>query len=527
MSAAFTLWHNSEVGVLADISYILNTATRIAAGDVPYAQFPLAQAPLEFLIQALFIKVGGSHYPVQIAYATIVGGLGTALTFVVARRLLRGAVSSADLVAGVLCLPLVPLGVYGVYPQPFYDSDACVLVLLVLAATLSALDRPSRARWTLAGALLVIPPFMKQNIGGALAVAMFAVLAAHAWWRPETRPWFRWYVAGFTAAFAGALIVLQLIVGIDHYLRWTVTFALSGRGVAAERFAEFVPPAVAALALVPLLRGQRPAARVLVLTVAGVVLIAANVIALSIVYAPGFFPPILVAAVGLAILRARREGPSFETLVAVVVAVTALGVLQSQGLVGSSFAIFPLLVVAIALVVRDVAWAVPVPAVFAPRLGMSLALALVLIGAVYALSDARLKFVDVNAPGPAEHATYPSLAGLSAHGPYLADLDEILFWIDDHVPPEDSIAFLPGEEPAFFALGRRPLLPSVYFFDVATPYAPAELGRIADDRGLRWVFVKDRLQLTEEPPLTKAIAAVLTEHAMLVERVGAYRVYRR
>jgi hypothetical protein len=125
------------------------------------------------------------------------------------------------------------------------------------------------------------------------------------------------------------------------------------------------------------------------------------------------------------------------------------------------------------------------------------------------------------------HATYPSLAGLSARGPYLADLDEILRWIDGHVPPDESIAFLPGEEPAFFALGRRPLLPSVYFFDVATPYTPAEIGRAADERGLRWVFVKDRLQLTEEPPLTKALVAVLTEHATLVERVGAYRVYRR
>jgi hypothetical protein len=264
-----------------------------------------------------------------------------------------------------------------------------------------------------------------------------------------------------------------------------------------------------------------------VLTVAGVVLIAADVVALSVIYAPGFFPPILVASVGLAIFRARREGPRFEVLVALVVALTTLGVLQSQGLVGSSFAIFPLLVVAMAVLVRDVAWAVPSPTAFAPRLGMTLALVLVLIGTVYALSDARLAFVDVNAPGPVQHSTYPSLAGLSARGPYLADLDEILRWIDGHVPQDESIAFVPGEEPAFFALGRRPLLPSVYFFDVATPYTPAQLGRIADERGLRWVFVKERLQLIEEPPLTEAIVAALTEHATLVARVGVYRVYRR
>jgi hypothetical protein len=86
---------------------------------------------------------------------------------------------------------------------------------------------------------------------------------------------------------------------------------------------------------------------------------------------------------------------------------------------------------------------------------------------------------------------------------------------------------LPGEEPVFFALGRRPVLPSVYFFDVATPYSPEELALIADERGLQWVFVKDRLQLLSEPPQTEAIAAALTARATLVDRVGAYRIYRR
>jgi hypothetical protein len=79
----------------------------------------------------------------------------------------------------------------------------------------------------------------------------------------------------------------------------------------------------------------------------------------------------------------------------------------------------------------------------------------------------------------------------------------------------------------FFALGRRPALPSVYFFDVANPYSPAELARFADEVGLRWVFVKDRLQLTEEPPLEQSLVAALTERATLFTRVGPYRVYRR
>lgn len=527
MSAAFTLWRNSEVGVLADISYVLNTATRIAAGDVPYAQFPLAQAPLEFLVQALLIKLGGPHYGVQIAYATIVGGIGIVLAFAVARRLLTGSVRAPELVAAVLCLPLVPLGVYAVYPQPFYDSDSCVLVLAVVAATLSALDRPSRTRMAIAGALLVVPAFMKQNIGGALIVAMAAALAAHAVSRPETRPWLRWYLAGFAVTLALVVVVVQLVIGIDQYLRWTLFFALSGRGVAADRFAEFGVPAALGIVLVLLVR-ERPAARV-VLAVMGVVaaLIAASLFARSVVFVPGFFPPVLVAATALAILRARRDGVTFEMLVPIVVLATTLGAVQSLGLSGSSFAMFPLLVIALACLVRDAARAMPELAVSAPRFGMAVALALVVLGTVYTLTNKRLAFVDVNAAGSVEHAAYPTLVGLSARGPYLGDLDEILRWIDGHVGPSESLAMLPGEEPVFFALGRRPVLPSVYFYDVATPYSPDELARIADERGLQWVFVKDRIQLVEEPPLNEAIVAALTARATLVDRVGAYRIYRR
>jgi hypothetical protein len=87
--------------------------------------------------------------------------------------------------------------------------------------------------------------------------------------------------------------------------------------------------------------------------------------------------------------------------------------------------------------------------------------------------------------------------------------------------------FLPGEDPAFFALGRKPALPSVYFYDVATPYAPSELARFADAVGLRWVIVKDRLQLTVAPPLEPELVARLTDRATLVATIGPYRVFRR
>ncbi len=108
----------------------------------------------------------------------------------------------------------------------------------------------------------------------------------------------------------------------------------------------------------------------------------------------------------------------------------------------------------------------------APAIGAMLALILAVSGTAYTLTNARLLFVDANAPGPVVRSQFPSLAGLSAPGPYIGELDAVLVWTRDNVSPEEPMVFLPGEDPVFFALGRRPRLPSMYFYDVANPYSP-------------------------------------------------------
>ena len=535
-SGAFVAWRNTQVGVLVDLAYIVNIAMRIALGDVPYAQFPLAQAPGTFLIQAALIKLLGPHYLVQIAYATIVGGLATVLTYSIAHRILEQAVAAPRGLALVLSVPLIPLGVYAIAPNPFYDPDACVAVLGAIAATLAARDRSTRGRWLIAGALLTVPLLIKQNIGGAFVISAIAVLALEAA-SPTAdalaRAGLRWCLAGVAAALAAELLVLQAVIGIDSYVRWAWTYALNGRGVTLERLREFADPLVlwpAALLLLLVVvavrlpsryRGPLFAAGLCVALVASVF---APVVFLAV---PQFFPPLLVAAGALSCARAARHSPRFDVLLPLVLGATTLGTLQSQGLVNSTFGIFPLLVLAIAALLRDLAFFVPSPPRLAPLMGAILALILTVVGTGATVLNVRLRFIDANAAGPVMVSSFPSLAGLSARGPYLADLDAILYWTREHVAADEPFVFLPGEDPAYFALARKPALPSVYFYDVATPYTPAELAVFADEVGLRWVIVKDRLQLCCEPPLEQEMVARLTQRATLVTTVGAYRVFRR
>ncbi len=530
--AAFTLWRNTQVGVLVDIAYVLNTATRIAAGDVPYAGFPLAQAPLEFLVQAALIKAFGPHFVVQIAYATVLGGLGTTMTYAIIRRILAGAVPASDLVAAILAVPLVPLGVYSIYPHPIYDPDACLLVLAATLLILVARDGSSVRRWLLAGAVAAVPVFVKQNIGGTFLILVAVACAVDALVDPRRRAGFRWWAAGVAGALMLELVALQLVVGLGNYLRWAWTFALAARGVNAARITSFVDPRIvwpALLILVPAFASPRLPTRARGAAFVGALCVPAAIgIARPSVWlaVPEVIPPLLIAVSLLAIATAVHRRPTFETLLPIVMGGTIAGALESQGLYASSFGIFPLLIVALASLVAELTRRAPRPVLLAPLAGIVLAVILTVSGAAYALSNSGLLFIDANA-GPVQHSSFPSLAGLSARGPYLADLDEILFWTRDNVPQDEPMVFLPGEDPVFFALGRRPRLPAVYFYDVASPLPPAEIARAADSIGLRWVFVKERLQLKDVPPTERELVARLTERARLVARVGAYLVYRR
>ena len=530
-SATFVWWRNTQVGVLVDLAYVLNIATAVAHGVVPYRDFPLVNAPGEFLIQGLLIRVLGAHYSVQIAYASIAGGAATALAFLIARRMLAGIGPWPDGLAAIVALPLIPLGIYAILPNPFYDPDACLAVLATLALLLAARDRSSGARLAAAGAVATVALFIGQNIGGAFLVSLGGVLVIEVWARPARKRALLWVGLGAVAALAVETLLLQLVVGLDNFVRWTWTFALAGRGLALERIRDFAEPAVvssaALVAVLAVATPRLPERARAVCAAAAVTVLVASLIPAAVAGPQLLFPPILIVAVVLGLVRAAREGPAFELLLPLVLLATALGTLESQGLSASSYGIYPLLSLALACAVRDLAALFPRPLGLAPGAGVVIAVVLTGLGMLSTLGNARLRFIDVNAPGPVTTSTFPSLAGLSARGPYLADLDAVLFWMREHVPPDEGFAFLPGEDPAFFALERTPALPSVYFFDVATPYTAAELARIADDVGLRWILVKDRLQLKVAHPLEAELEARLTAGATLVTQVGPYRVYRR
>src|SRR5436853_4172874 len=111
-TAAVVWWQNSRLTVLYDVSGILENATRMAEGQVPYVDFPFPYAPLTFLTQAALIRYTGAVYWHHIVYACVVGGLATVITWRILLHVFCEAVPYPRWTAFLLSLPLVVLGIY-------------------------------------------------------------------------------------------------------------------------------------------------------------------------------------------------------------------------------------------------------------------------------------------------------------------------------------------------------------------------------------------------------------------------------
>jgi hypothetical protein len=557
-TAAFVFWQNTHIAVLWDLSYLLDTSWRIAIGQVPYRDFPLVHPPLTFVIQALIMRVFGRMYLWPVLHAALVGGLGTVVAWRIALRVLSYKVRYLWPISLLLAAPLVFLGIYGIYPHPIYDCD-CAFAIVVALYSIQRLDKQDAAQgwrtWAkpaLAGFAVVLPVFFKQNMGGPFLLVVVAgvvfLLAIGVIRRSTDDLSFRAVLLRFLtmaiACLAAGLLILQSTVGLNNYLQWTVHFAAQRRlpgfddMLSVYRQPSFfwtIPTLGAGLLLLYLPWAQRIWVRLIALClmatpfVASLVFVfldddlderADNLLSLW---------PLLLVATTVFALAELRKGITLNRLLPFFVLAAIHGTFLSQQLWGSTYAIWPLLIVLIAQMLAALPAAYPkITLAFAAILSATF----LVCGSLYAIGHDRLNYIQASdtqvADGPLYHSTLPALRGMADRGPYLADFEELVHFAEREIPQQDGILLLPGEEPFFYATGRTPQFPVQIFDNTTDPYTPEQLLEETRKRNIRWVIVKTRLQSTEDPlpardQTTKLVTAAFSKYAQL----NGYDIYRR
>ncbi len=564
-TAGVVLWQNAHVAVLYDIGYVLDSAARMAAGQVLYRDFPFAHAPLTFVVQATIIRLTGPVFLHQVVYCSLVGGASSVLAWRLALDTLR-RVRAAWTVALLLAAPLSVLGIYCILPNPEYDCD-CAFWILIAVWALRRMDSRASAAGSrrvgsavfalAAGAALCVPLFFKQNMGLPFLVgsagAVLLVLA-NRWFRrgaqPERsdvrKPAF--VLAGAGASLVAAVLALHWTAGLGNYLHWTMSFAAQRRLPGLDTILSIyrdislawtLPCVAAGVILLRAARGKThwlgiPAFALLaapfLFTLASLLMYEdADDRATSLME---LWPLLLLLAGALALAQLFMRWRSLELCVFVPLILLAAihGTFLSQQVWGSTYGIWPLLVLLLAELLAFVdgmgaradamRW-------LTPALAAVISITLLVCGGFYTASEERLSYANLP-DGPTQHSAFPQLAGMSTPGPYLPELDELLRYAQANIPREDGLILIPGEEPFYFATGRVPRFPITLFDVTGNPYSPEEIGGLVRSRDIRWLIVKRDLQIKEDPMVEPAeTMSVLMREFAPAAHLHGYDVYRR
>jgi hypothetical protein len=559
-TAGTVLWQNAHVAVLWDFSYVLDSAARMADGQMAYRDFPFSHAPLTFLIQAAILRLTGRVFFHHALYAAIAGGLSTVLAWRIALGTLRGRTGTAWAIALLLAVPLAVIGIYCILPLPNYDCD-CAISILVALWMLRRLDaQPSLWLGLLTGAAVCVPGFFKQNMGlpflAVVVCAVVWVLAMRLLRRGESDGTARAIfsllavLAGVAAALGAVALVLHFTSGIRTYLHWTIRFAaerrLPGAGAMLSVYRDAnllwtLPCVIAALVLLRVGAGASRWAKLaaLVLLAAPFLFTLASLFLYDDADERGdsllaLWPMLLILAAALALVRLVKMGrrANLRGLMPFMLLAAIHGAFLSQQLWGSTYSIWPLLILLLAEMIAFLVKTGPAETdgtgrLLAPALAALVSVTLLVCGGFYTASEERLSYAQFP-EGPVMHSAFPQLAGMSTPGPYLPELDEMLRYAEANIPYNDGIILLPGEDPFYFVTGRVPQFPVLLFDPATDPYSSNEVAWMAQTRGIRWLIVKRNLEIIGNPmPEREATMKLLLEQFTPAAHLRGYDVYRR
>lgn len=575
-TAATILWQNAHLCVLWDFSYVLDSAARMALGQVPYRDFPFVHPPMPFLIQAAILRLAGRIYWHHAVYCALAGGLGTAVTWRILWHTLRGKVRHDWATSVLLAAPLAVVGVYCILPHPSYDCDTAlaILVALYLWQRLAQGRTRSLAGCFGAGAALAVPLFFKQNMGLPLlaaGAAVLVVLLGLRWRRGKSAEealnarQLAAILAGAAALVALGLLALQLWAGLGNYYQWTIRFAGQRRmpglgamlGIYQQPWLLWMLPSMAAgLCLARLARQPVDVEPKWTsnnvpdkwtnqsihfsIHLGAFLLLAAPflwTLATPFVYPDAddradallaLWPLMLLLAAGMVWARLFRA-VTLRAFLPLLVLAAIHGTLMSQQLWGSTYAIWPLWMVLVAELFADAAPSREPGSAARSLLPLGIAatvsVTLLVCGGLYTASEERLSYIDLPG-GPVRHSDFPALEGASVTGDYLADFDQLLRFVGTNIPAGDGLLLLPGEDPFYFATGRLPRFPVLLFDRATDPYSPAELVAEARARKIRWLVVKRKLQIKADPtPEREALLTILAREFRPVAKLNAYDIY--
>ena len=201
---------------------------------------------------------------------------------------------------------------------------------------------------------------------------------------------------------------------------------------------------------------------------------------------------------------------------------------MSQQLWGSTYAIWPLLIILLAIILAELSsFLKNLSSWMTAPLTSLIVLSLLIAGGFYVRSHERLDYANLD-EGEIKRSTLPQLKGLAARGEWIPNFEELARYAEREIPRDEGILIIPGEDPFYYATGRRPRFPVLLFDHTVNPYSPEEILKICRDRNIRWLIIKQDLQNEDEQVEQERdrLTEALEQDFKQVESLKNYDIYR-
>lgn len=549
IAAVAVIVQTTRVTPLIDYTYQVEAAYRIYGGQMPYRDFFLVVPPGTYMVlAALMVLSGGYSHIVTVIFTAILAGINVLLLNEILSKL------KIPFLIRMLLLSILPFTGHGIYPWPNYDVYSGIAInalfyWLICTAANNRIAPRFGFFFGAAGATLIL---FKQNTGVAYCLGIIAVFFLTA-----VRFRKRQSFILLLSTVAGMAVFLLLSLGYIVFnklgpaiVEQTINFAGSARqpmaavAIVKGQYIMYFLTVIRQLPfllifLIPLLIMKKRTGWLPLVLNAGLFLFLAVLSIHGIVVIPSIkdqynmillFSWVTVYSVYIIVLpflwiRSKNLTTFLPRIFPIAFLITAHATYLTHHIVGSSYGLWPIFVIMTGINIAVIQEAFP-NIYCTPLIGLFCCFLFYILFMNY---QSKQFFDYVSLDGKVGQSTTPRLAGAGTPGPWMNKLDQLLTYVAVHIPANDAVVTVPGEDPFYAATGRKNPLPILMFHRDINPLSSMDFPKYFAQKGVVWVIAKTETQLN---PVFGFIDLTRPEYGLsryyaTDAQVGIYTIYKR
>lgn len=550
-SISIIYWQNGRILPLIDYSYQIENAYRILVGQIPYKDFFLVLPPGTYLYMALIMKIFGFSNIFQTIFLMI-----SSIIIVFTTYFILKCISKKQPINKFLLLPLIVSG-YSIYPFASYDISATLFMLLGWTMIWYIYKKNNNLTiYLLTGLIISIPSFFKQNTGLIYSLFSFILIFYEAYSSKENK-WKK--ILFLTTGIAVPYLIFSIYLSLNHsfqdFIFQIFVFPsrirspiISFKKILIDFFEKINFIHYISFFLIyiicmskKIINKNKEILIILILLISTILFPILYSFWISIYknskeflyifsYVSKYYLSIwylIISILTFYILKnffsknINIRNKIFYIIFSIEIIIICLSSFLSQGIDGSTYGIYPLFIIMLSLILKElklnfknINW---------NRYILYFSILITINLSVSVIYNIRLSYFSKS--GTIIKASIPEMKGLSTPGPWIKEMENMIDYVKYNIPSNETIISVPGEDPFYFLLKRKPVISFFQYLYSTFPYSDKDYANIIIDKKIQWIVVKNNTQFKYWIN-SESLLSYLKPYCNLYVNIPSYSIYK-